>query len=127
MTTEKGPLSGTQYAAIAAFRTQLRRFLAFSEAAAGAEGLAQQQHQALLVLAGYSGDEAPGVGTVAEALLIAPPSRAFSPRRHEKHEDGALDRRREPASWGAVFGLWCRSENPPEAIDARPRRIHRHR
>jgi DNA-binding MarR family transcriptional regulator len=76
MTTEDGTLSGAQYAAIAAFRTRLRRFLAFSEAAAGAEGLAQQQHQALLVLAGHSGDEAPGVGAVAEALLIAPHSAA---------------------------------------------------
>lgn len=69
-------LSRAQYAAIAAFRARLRRFLAFSEAAAGAEGLAPQQHQALLALAGYVGDEAPGVGAVAEALLIAPHSAA---------------------------------------------------
>jgi DNA-binding MarR family transcriptional regulator len=76
MTVEAGMLSRAQYAAIAAFRARLRRFLAFSEAAAGAEGLAPQQHQALLALAGYAGDEAPGVGAVAEALMIAPHSAA---------------------------------------------------
>ncbi|HVY17788.1 MAG TPA: MarR family winged helix-turn-helix transcriptional regulator [Rhodopila sp.] len=69
-------LTRAQYVAIAAFRYRLRRFLAFSEAAASAVGLAPQQHQALLALAGHVGEEAPGVGAVAEALLIAPHSAA---------------------------------------------------
>ena len=61
-----------QYTAIAAFRYELRRFLAFSEAAAAASGLAPQQHQALLAIAGHVGAEPPSVGTIAEQLLIAP-------------------------------------------------------
>lgn len=65
-------LSREQYAAIAAFRYQLRRFLAFSEAAAQQAGLPQQQHQAMLVIAGHLGPEAPTVGILADRLLIAP-------------------------------------------------------
>ena len=69
-------LQPSQYAAIAAFRLELRRFLAFSEAAATAAGLPPQQHQALLAIAGHTGSEPPGVGTIAEQLLIAPNSAA---------------------------------------------------
>lgn len=65
-------LSREQYAAIAAFRYQLRRFLAFSEAAAQQAGLPQQQHQAMLAIAGHVGPEAPTVGVLADRLLIAP-------------------------------------------------------
>jgi DNA-binding MarR family transcriptional regulator len=68
----EGGLSTGQYAAIAAFRYELRRFLAFSEAAATASGLPPQQHQALLAIAGHAGDEPPSVGTIAEQLLVAP-------------------------------------------------------
>lgn len=63
-------LSKAQYSAIAAFRFELRRFLAFSEAAAAKLGLPAQQHQALLTLAGHEGP--PTVGTLAEQLLIEP-------------------------------------------------------
>ena len=69
-----GGLLPSQYAAIAAFRLELRRFLAFSEAAATAEGLPPQQHQALLAIAGHTGATPPSVGTIAEQLLIAPNS-----------------------------------------------------
>ena len=65
-------LSREQYAAIAAFRYQLRRFLAFSEAAAQQAGLPHQQHQAMLAIAGHVGSEAPSVGVLADRLLIAP-------------------------------------------------------
>lgn len=61
-----------QYAAIAAFRYELRRFLAFSEAAALAEGLPAQQHQALLVIAGCDADDPASVGRLADRLMIAP-------------------------------------------------------
>jgi DNA-binding MarR family transcriptional regulator len=67
-----GGLTAGQYAAIAAFRFELRRFLAFSEAAAVAAGLPPQQHQALLAVAGHTGTELPSVGTIAEQLLVAP-------------------------------------------------------
>ncbi len=69
-------LQPSQYAAIAAFRLELRRFLAFSEAAATEAGLPPQQHQALLAIAGHTGAEPPSIGTIAEQLLIAPNSAA---------------------------------------------------
>lgn len=69
-------LTSEQYAALAAFRYELRRFLAFSAAAAGAVGLPAQQHQALLAIAGHLGPQPPSVGTIAERLLIAPHSAA---------------------------------------------------
>jgi DNA-binding MarR family transcriptional regulator len=65
-------LTLTQYAALASFRYELRRFLAFSESAAAAVGLPPQQHQALLAIAGHLGPQPPSVGTIAERLLIAP-------------------------------------------------------
>ncbi len=65
-------LSHEQYAAIAAFRHELRRFLSFSESAAAAAGLPPQQHQALLAIAGHAGPERPSVGNLAEHLIIAP-------------------------------------------------------
>lgn len=65
-------LSTAQYAALANFRFQLRRFLAFSEAAASRAGLPPQQHQALLTLAGHAGRTPATVGLLAEQLLIAP-------------------------------------------------------
>ena len=65
-----GALSKRQYAAIAAFRFELRRFLAFSEGAAAKVGLPAQQHQALLAIAGHT--RSPTVGTLSEQLLVAP-------------------------------------------------------
>ena len=63
-------LSTQQFAAIASFRYELRRFLAFSEEAAAEVGLPAQQHQALLALMGHGGT--PSIGLLAEQLLIAP-------------------------------------------------------
>ena len=65
-------LTPEQYAAIAAFRYELRRFLAFSEAAAAGAGLPPQQHQALLAIAGSAGPQRPSVGSIAQHLMIAP-------------------------------------------------------
>ena len=71
-TQPEGGLTQDQYAAIATFRFELRRFLAFSEAAAAAAGLPPQQHQALLAIAGHAGPDAPTVGLLADQLLVAP-------------------------------------------------------
>ena len=68
---EPRELSRSHYAALAAFRYELRRFLAFSEAAATGAGLPPQQHQALLTVAGHLGPEPPTVGHIAERLMIA--------------------------------------------------------
>jgi DNA-binding MarR family transcriptional regulator len=65
-------LSQQQFASIAAFRFELRRFLAFSEAAAAEVGLPAQQHQALLAIAGHAGSGPPSVGGLAEQLMVAP-------------------------------------------------------
>ncbi|WP_336487333.1 MarR family winged helix-turn-helix transcriptional regulator [Methylobacterium nigriterrae] len=68
--TEDPTLAQADYAALAAFRQALRRFLAFSKAAARRAGLPPQQHQALLAI---KGAEPPvSVGQLAESLIIAP-------------------------------------------------------
>src|SRR3954470_10197110 len=58
------------HAALAEFRYQLRKFLAFSEAAAEKAGLTPQQHQALLAIKGFSDPEPVSVGDLARYLLI---------------------------------------------------------
>ncbi len=101
--TSEPTLSREQYAAIAAFRHALRRFVFFSEAAAVAAGLPPQQHQALLVIAGHPGPALPSVGDLAEQLIIAPHSAAeLASRMQEaglltKSRSGS-DRRRQELS-----------------------------
>jgi DNA-binding MarR family transcriptional regulator len=58
------------YAALAQFRYELRKFLAFSESAAREEGLTSHQHQALLAIKGFSQDHPLSVGDLAKYLLI---------------------------------------------------------
>jgi DNA-binding MarR family transcriptional regulator len=58
------------YGTLAEFRYQLRKFLAFSEAAAQQSGLTPQQHQALLAIKGFSNSEPISVGDLARFLLI---------------------------------------------------------
>lgn len=58
------------YEALARFRYELRKFLAFSEAAALESGLTPQQHQALLTIKGFSGHVPISVGEVAQRLFI---------------------------------------------------------
>ena len=47
-----------------------RKFLAFSEAAAGRAGLTPQQYQALLAVKGFSSSEPVSVGDLARYLLV---------------------------------------------------------
>lgn len=58
------------YQLLAEFRYLLTKFLAFSEAAAQAKGLALRQHQALLAIKGYPGGNKVTVGDLAERLGI---------------------------------------------------------
>ena len=58
------------YQALALFRYELRKFLAFSEAAAHRQKLTPQQHQALLTVKGFSQDKPVSVGDLAALLLI---------------------------------------------------------
>jgi DNA-binding MarR family transcriptional regulator len=53
-----------------AFRSALRRFLAFSEAKALEAGLTAQQHQALLAIKTHIGREPMTIGELADSLII---------------------------------------------------------
>lgn len=60
-----------EFLRLAAFRTQLRQFQAFSERACETEGLTSPQYQALLAMRAHRGDEAPfTMRTLSECLLI---------------------------------------------------------
>lgn len=62
------PLS--DYRALAAFRYEIRRFLAFSEQAARQAGIEPQQHQLLLALQGLPAGTRPTIRAVAERLCV---------------------------------------------------------
>jgi len=63
-------LGKKQYESLAAFRYALRRFIHFSEHAAGKVGLTPQQHQALLAIKGFPGRDSVTVGELAERLQL---------------------------------------------------------
>jgi DNA-binding MarR family transcriptional regulator len=58
------------YRALAAFRYELRCFLAFSEQAARAAGIEPQQHQLLLAIRGLPAGSRPNIRTLAERLCV---------------------------------------------------------
>ena len=64
-------LGDEQYRALADFRRSLREFLAFSDAAALAEGVTPQQHQALLAIRGCGAGATISIGDLAERLGVA--------------------------------------------------------
>ena len=64
------PNDGVDFRALAEFRRELRKFLAFSEKAAAAAGLTGQQHQALLAIRGLSERGEMSVGELADALML---------------------------------------------------------
>ena len=67
-------ITKAEYELLADFRRALRLFLHFSEEAARTEGLAPQQHQALLAIKGFPGRDHVLVGELAERLQILPHS-----------------------------------------------------
>ena len=80
-----GKSKAVNFAALADFRYEIRRFLNFSEAAARAAGIEPQQHQALLAIKGQPAGLDTTVGVLAERLQI---------RRHSAVElSGRLERR----------------------------------
>jgi len=64
------PLSNSEYETLAAFRFRLRRFLNFSEQAAAAVGITQQQYQALLAVRAHEGPEPLTISELAERMQI---------------------------------------------------------
>jgi DNA-binding MarR family transcriptional regulator len=63
-------ISSPDYRALAAFRFEIRKFLAFSEQAARQAGVEPQQHQVLLAVQGLPADSRPTIGTIAERLCV---------------------------------------------------------
>ena len=63
-------LSDADFRALATFRHQLRRFIAFSESAARVVGLEPRQHQLLLALRGLPEDLEPTVQVLADRLVL---------------------------------------------------------
>lgn len=66
-------LTDDDYARLARFRFELRRFLNFSEQAAIGAGLTAQQYQGLLALRG-AGEGGLRIGQLADELLLKPHS-----------------------------------------------------
>jgi DNA-binding MarR family transcriptional regulator len=65
-----GQLDREDYRTLSDFRYLIRRFLEFSQTAARRAGLTARQHQALLAIKGFAGDDAPSIGDLAERLRI---------------------------------------------------------
>jgi DNA-binding MarR family transcriptional regulator len=68
--TKGGPVTDSEYRALAQFRRALRSFLHFSEEAAKAAGLTPSQHQLLLAIRGADTDEPPTIGEVADWMKL---------------------------------------------------------
>jgi len=75
---------------LAEFRYRLRRFLHFSEQAAGAAGLQSQQHQLLLQIAGAPDGSLPTIAYAAERLGLRHNSVVELANRSE--DEGLLER-----------------------------------
>jgi len=63
-------LTSASYRQLAAFRYEMRKFLAFSEQAARNAGIEPQQHQLLLAVRGLPSGVRPTIGSVAERLCV---------------------------------------------------------
>jgi DNA-binding MarR family transcriptional regulator len=63
-------LPDSEYRALSAFRSELRRFLQFSETAAKQAGVEPQQHQLMLAIRGLPPGEKPTISTIASQLLL---------------------------------------------------------
>jgi len=70
MSGDREALVLSDYRALAAFRYEIRRFLAWSEQTARAAELEPQQHQLLLALRGLPDGREPTIGAVAERLCV---------------------------------------------------------
>lgn len=91
-------LSLEEYRALADFRYQIRRFLAFSEELARGAGMEPQQHQLLLAIKGLPDGAMATIGELAERLQLKHHSTVELVNRMEKlgyvaREVGKQDRR----------------------------------
>jgi len=70
MTRRAAAVSPDDYRALAAFRYEIRRFVAWSERTARAAAIEPQQHQLLLAVRGLPDGAEPTIGAVAERLCV---------------------------------------------------------
>jgi DNA-binding MarR family transcriptional regulator len=63
-------LTGSDYRRLLVFRTEIRRFLRWSEEQAEALGMTPGKHQLLLAVRGHDDERGPTVGDVAECLFL---------------------------------------------------------
>jgi DNA-binding MarR family transcriptional regulator len=91
----------TEYQALAEFRSQLRRFLRFSEQAARTAGLKPQQHQLLLAVKGLPEGRKATISVLAERLQLAHHSTVELIDRLAQR--GFIQRRREEADQRQVL------------------------
>jgi DNA-binding MarR family transcriptional regulator len=91
----------SDYRALSEFRYQIRRYLAFSDAAAGAEGLPSRQYQLLLSLKGLPEEVEPTIRNLAERLDVRHHSAVELVDRLEKR--GFVKRERSQVHRSFVF------------------------
>ena len=99
-------LTKADFELLAEFRYALRRFLGFSERAAGARGITPQQYQVLLAIEGYPGRNWVTIGELAERMQVAHHTAVGLVDRMEAHKlvrrsPSAADRRRVEVSLSA--------------------------
>jgi DNA-binding MarR family transcriptional regulator len=87
-------LTDADFRRLLGFRTELRRFLQWSEEQARREGLTPAQHQLLLAVRGFDGERGPTVGDVADLLLLQHHSATGLVDRTERA--GLIRRERDP-------------------------------
>ncbi|HEX2667493.1 MAG TPA: MarR family transcriptional regulator [Gammaproteobacteria bacterium] len=68
--TSNFQVSDEDYLTLAAFRAALRKFMRTSEDIAHSLGLTPQQHQVMLAVRGYPGQEQPSMGQLAARLQV---------------------------------------------------------
>jgi DNA-binding MarR family transcriptional regulator len=72
-TAQSQPVSQAEFEALAAFRLELRRYLAFAQRTAQARGVTMEQHQAMLAIRASENRYLP-TGRLAELLFLKPHS-----------------------------------------------------
>ncbi len=93
--TKGGPVTDSEYRALALFRRALRSFLHFSEEAAKSAGLTPSQHQLLLAIRGADTPDPPTIGEVADWMKLRHHSTVELVDRAEKR--GLVVRVADPA------------------------------
>lgn len=87
-------MSKDDYAKLLGFRSDLRRFLRWSEEQARSAGVTPSHHQLLLAVKGHRGPDGPTIGEVAEYLALRHHSAVGLIDRAER--SGLVERSRDP-------------------------------